>query len=59
MIKNKMIDNPVVYLRLNPGDKKALDLEADRRGMPTSTLTRMLVLEFLNKCTKEKNSGGV
>jgi antitoxin component of RelBE/YafQ-DinJ toxin-antitoxin module len=54
MMKSRMIDNPVIYLRLDPSDKQNLTVEAQKRGMQNSTLVRMVVLEFLNKCAKEK-----
>jgi len=54
LAKKSMRDNPVIYLHLDGADKQALKVEAEKRGMQTTTLVRMVVLEFLNKCGKEK-----
>jgi hypothetical protein len=49
-----MVGNPVIFLRLKPSDKDRLSIESDKRGMQNSTLVRMIVLDFLDKCAKEK-----
>jgi hypothetical protein len=49
-----MRDNPVIFLRLDPGDKQNITLEAQKHGMQASTYIRMLVLDHLNKVAKEK-----
>ncbi len=53
MIKTKMRDMPVVTIHLEPGDKQALKLEANKRGLQLTAYCRMLLLQSLNREIKK------
>jgi hypothetical protein len=48
MIKKQLKEMPVITIHIEPGDKEALTLEAEKRGMQLATYCRMLLLESLN-----------
>lgn len=51
--KTKMRDMPVVTIHLEPSDKQALKLEAEKRGLQLIPYCRMLLLASLNREDKK------
>jgi hypothetical protein len=47
MLKTKMRDMPVITFHLNPTDKEALRLKAEKKGMGLATYCRSLALKEL------------
>ncbi len=53
MIKVKMREMPVVTIHLEPGNKQALKLEAEKRGLQLTAYCRMILLASLNREEKK------
>ncbi len=53
MITTKVRELPVITIHIEPGDKHALKLEAEKRGLQLVPYCRMLLLDSLNREDKK------